>query len=129
MTDNDDPLSSPFFQAVADLAFDSVMVTRTTQAQAYSEIVYVNSRFTELTGYEAEEVIGQTPGILQGPATDKSVTDRLAEQLRNGHTFHGQTVNYRKDGTAFDIEWKVTPVFSDSQASYYLAVQRDVTAR
>ena len=45
-----------------------------------------------MTGYEAEDVLGKTPGLLQGPDTDKAVTDRLAEDLRNNRTFHGSTV-------------------------------------
>ncbi|WP_290648789.1 PAS domain S-box protein [Aquisalimonas sp.] len=129
MKEQDNPLASPLFKAAADLAFDSVMVSRATDTHSGSEIVYVNDRFTELTGYQADEVMGKTPGLLQGPDTEKTVTDRLAEDLRNGRTFHGQTVNYRKDGSPFDIEWKVTPVVSDGQTTYYLAVQRDVSDR
>lgn len=129
MKEQNNPLASPLFQAAADLAFDSVMVSRATDTHGGSEIVYVNNGFTELTGYQADDVMGKTPGLLQGPETDKAVTDRLAEDLRNGRTFHGQTVNYRKDGSAFEIEWKVTPVVSDGEATYYLAVQREVGAR
>lgn len=129
MQAHDDLIDSPLFKAAAELSFDSIMVTRATDTQGQSEIVYVNDRFTDLTGYQAEEVIGRTPGLLQGPETDASVTERLAEDVRNGRTFHGQTVNYRKDGTAFDIEWKVTPVVNDGQVTHYLAVQRDVSAR
>ena len=129
MKEQNNPLASPLFQAAADLAFDSVMVSRATDTHGGSEIVYVNNGFTELTGYQADDVMGKTPGLLQGTETDKAVTDRLAEDLRNGRTFHGQTVNYRKDGSAFEIEWKVTPVVSDGQATYYLAVQREVGAR
>ena len=129
MKEQDNPLASPLFNAAAELAFDSVMVSRATDTHGGSEIVYVNEGFRELTGYQADDVIGKTPGLLQGPDTDKMVTDRLAEDLKNGRTFHGQTVNYRKDGSAFNMEWKVTPVASDGKATYYLAVQREVSDR
>lgn len=127
MKEQENSLNSPLFKAAADLAFDSVMVSRATDPHGGSEIVYVNDRFTDLTGYQADEVIGKTPGLLQGPDTEKTVTDRLAEDLRNGRTFHGQTVNYRKDGSAFQIEWKVTPVINEGQTTYYLAVQREAS--
>ena len=129
MKEQNNPLASPLFKAAAELAFDSLMVSRATDTHGGSEIVYVNERFTELTGYQADDVIGKTPGLLQGPETERNVIDRLAEDLRNGRTFHGQTVNYRKDGTAFDIEWKVTPVITDAEATYYLAVQREAGDR
>jgi len=128
MSEQDNPLASPLFEAVAELAFDSVMVTQATDDHGGSEIVFVNERFTELTGYSPEEVMGKTPGMLQGPRTDKAVTERLAEEVGNGRTFHGQTVNYRKDGSPFEMEWKVTPVLRDGCVTYYLAVQRAVDA-
>lgn len=127
MENHDNSPDWPLFEAVAGLAFESVMVTRAGDTEGDSQIVYVNSQFTDLTGYQADEVLGGTPGLLQGPDTDPTVTKRLADDIRNGRTFHGQTVNYRKDGTPFEMEWKVTPVVSDSPITYYVAVQREVT--
>lgn len=126
MTTSKELLNSPLFQSVADLTFDSVMVTEATDDHKNSVIIYVNPAFTELTGYEAEEVRGKTPGLLQGPDTDRAVTDRLSEDLRNNRTFHGSTVNYRKDGTPFTIEWKVSPVMDGTSATHYVAVQRAI---
>ncbi len=119
-------LQSPLFQSVAGLAFDSVMVTEATDDHKNSVIIYVNQAFTDLTGYTADEVLGKTPGLLQGPETEKAVTDRLSEDLKNNRTFHGSTINYRKDGTPFNIEWKVSPVMDGAEATHYVAVQRAV---
>ena len=58
-------ISSPLFKAVADRSFDSIMVTRATDEHGASEIVFVNKVFSDLTGYDREEVIGETPGFLQ----------------------------------------------------------------
>ncbi|MBS3803589.1 MAG: PAS domain-containing protein [Oleiphilaceae bacterium] len=125
MTDEQTLLESPLFQATADLAFDSIMVTEATDDRGASRIVFVNPSFTEMTGYTADDVMGQTPGMLQGPDTDPAELSRLADDLKNGRTFHGRAINYRKDGTPFDIEWKVTPITRNGRATHYLAVQRD----
>lgn len=120
-----DQIKTPLFQALASLNFESIMVTEPTDKPGASRIVFVNEMFTEMTGYSADEVIGQTPGVLQGTRTDPEVLERLAEDLSAGRTFHGQTINYRKDGTPFEIEWKVTPVLDDaSKVTHYVAVQR-----
>jgi len=119
-------LQSPLFQSVAGLAFESVMVTDVTDNHKNSVIIYVNQAFTDLTGYSADEVLGKTPGLLQGPKTDKAETDRLSDDLKNNRTFHGSTVNYRKDGTPFNIEWKVSPVMDGAKVTHYVAVQRAV---
>jgi PAS domain S-box-containing protein len=124
-----DAIGPSVFRAAADQAFNAVTVTRAAQTDRPGEIVYVNAAFTEMTGYEAEEVLGQTPGMLQGPKTDPEVLARLDRKIQRGELFHGETVNYRKDGSEFIIEWKVMPVDPDGTATHHVAVQRDVTAQ
>jgi PAS domain S-box-containing protein len=124
-----DDLGHALFREAADRSFQAITVTRSTGTDAPSEIIYVNDAFTEMTGYEAEEVMGQTPGMLQGPKTDPEVLERLDRKIHNGEVFHGETINYRKDGSEFVIEWKVAPVDHKGDVTYYVAVQRDVTDR
>jgi len=127
MTDTQKALSSPMFSALSELSFSSVMVTRATDEHGASQVVYVNPQFTELTGYTSEEVLGKTPGMLQGPDTDQAVLDRLEDDLANDRTFHGKTTNYRKNGEAFEMEWKVRKVMDLDEAHYYIAVQREAS--
>lgn len=124
MSDTQKSLASPLFESLAEIAFSSVMVTRATDEQGASEIVYVNERFTDLTGYTADEVKGKTPGMLQGPKTDGAVLERLDREVSRGQVFHGRTTNYRKDGSEFEIEWKVKRVIDLDDVTYYIAVQR-----
>lgn len=125
MSNPDKAVSSPLFAALAEISFDSVMVTRTSDEHGASEIVYVNDRFSQLTGYSSEDVLGETPGMMQGPKTDRDVLDRLEEDLANDRIFHGKTVNYRKGGAEFDIEWTVKRVMDVDGVTYYVAVQRE----
>lgn len=93
-------------------------------------ICFVNPAFTRMTGYSAEEVMGKTPRILQGPRTDRAVLDRLRRDLEQGRPFYGATVNYRKDGTPFDIEWRIAPIRDDQGViTHFVAVQHDITER
>ena len=105
-----------------DCNFASVMVTRADEGYP---IIYVNPAFTELTGYSYDEVAGQGPSILQGPKTDRKLLDQLRESLDKEEIFHGRTVNYRKDGSEFIMEWKIFPLTnSEKRTTHYLAVQR-----
>jgi PAS domain S-box-containing protein len=55
---------------------------------------------------------------------------RLREALRAGKIFEGQTVNYRKDGTTFELEWQIAPVRgADGDHTHFVSIQRDITER
>ena len=72
-----------------------------------------------------EEVLGKDPSLLQGPKTDRSLLTQLREKLNNGNTFHGKTINYRKDGSEFMMEWKIYPIKNAShETTFFMAVQR-----
>ncbi len=115
------------FKSAADHAFNAISITQADSDGGAGKIIYVNPAFTEMTGYSPDEVIGRSPGVLQGPNTERAVLDKLAEQMRRGELFHGETVNYRKDGSEFILEWIVTPVKNNDVTTHYVAVQHDVT--
>lgn len=114
-------------EASMEFSFNSVIIT---EAGPGYPIVYVNPAFCELTGYGPHEVIGKSPSILQGPRTDVEVIERLQSDISAGRLFHGQAINYRKDGSEFMMEWKIAPIRDGrGDVSHYLAIQRDVSAR
>ena len=78
-----------------------------TKAEAGYPIIYVNSGYGELTGYGPYEVIGKSPSMLQGPNTDRAVTERLENDISKGRLLHGQAIEYWKDGSEFMMEWEV----------------------
>jgi PAS domain S-box-containing protein len=83
-----------------------------------------------MTGYTPEEVSGKTPRILQGPKTDCSVLSRLRKDCAAGKVFHGEMINYRKDGSEFYLEWSVGPVRKEGgEITHFVSTQRDVTER
>jgi PAS domain S-box-containing protein len=109
-------------EALADSSFDSILITESTKA---GKIVYANKAFKRLTGFGRQEVIGKSPRILQGPATDKKVLNRLRVALEKGTCFEGKAVNYKKDGTPFIMEWRVVPAQIDKTSKVWVAIQRE----
>src|SRR5262245_24696613 len=94
------------------------------------QIVYVNPAFTKMTGYAPVEIIGKTPHVLQGPKTDRSVLAQLCKDCVEGKVFHGETINYRKDGSEFHLEWTAGPVRDErGEVTHFAAAQKDVTER
>src|SRR5690606_32443604 len=68
--------------------------------------------------------------ILQGPDTDRRVIDELTRKIRAGEFFEGSTVNYRKDGVPYIVQWNISPVRdADGAIVAYISIQQDITAR
>jgi PAS domain S-box-containing protein len=109
---------------------ESILITDALLDEPGPRIIFTNPAFTAMTGYAAEEVLGRTPRLLQGPATDRAVLRRLRHDLESGGTFEGSTINYRKDGSEFVLEWKIAPIRDlANRVTHYIAVQRDITSR
>ncbi len=117
--------------AAIDHVDEAVLITTTGLDLPGPEIVYVNDGFCRMTGYAAEEVLGKTPRILQGPKTDRAELDRLRRCLSQGRTFYGgEIINYRKDGSEYVLAWYIVPMVDEAgEITHWMANQRDVTER
>ena len=133
---------------------ESVVITGPELDRPGPTIRYVNDAFERMTGYAADEALGRTPRLLQGPDTDRAELDRLRRILAAGDRFCGETVNYTKAGDRYLVQWTVAPVrapdpvtlahrcedgggaasgagpaAADGPPTHWVASQRDVTER
>jgi PAS domain S-box-containing protein len=110
---------------------DAVMITEAEPFDAPGPgIIFVNKAFTSMTGYTAEEVIGKTPRILQGPKTDKAELKKLGEALRRWESCEITVVNYRKNGEEFWMNMSISPVAdANGWFTHWISIERDVTER
>lgn len=93
-------------------------------------VTYVNEAFEQLTGYRAEEVVGRSLSLLQGPETEHEPVAEMAAALRDGEECWVTLRNYRRDGSPFWNEVFLTPVEDgDGVVRRYIGVLHDVTAR
>ena len=120
---NDEQFSLSFLKILLENSYDSIIITDCTED---TSIIYANKAFSRLTGYESSEVLGKTPKILQGSATDRQVIADLTDSLKNNSPFEGQAINYRKDGTSFIMNWRVLPLEIDNQTKAWIAIQREI---
>ena len=123
-------LDEIFAQMAIDSIDESIIVTSAELDPPGPRIEYVNAGFTAMTGYVASEVIGRTPRLLQGPATNRASLDKVRAALMLGRPFAGETVNYRKNGTSYVVEWLIKPAYGpDGGIRQWVSTQRDVTRR
>lgn len=109
-------------------SFNAVVLTDASLDEEGCRIVYANEAFSRMTGYSEQELLGRNPRLLQGPATNPDVIARLRECLREGSYFQGSTINYRKDGRPYTVEWNISPVRDTAgQITHFISVQQDIS--
>jgi methyl-accepting chemotaxis protein len=98
-------------------------------ADAEGRIEYVNSGFSRLTGFSAEEVLGRKPGsLLQGRHTDPGIVRRIGEHLRRHEPFYEEILNYSKSGEPYWVSLSINPVRGAGGAvERFVSVQANVT--
>jgi diguanylate cyclase (GGDEF)-like protein/PAS domain S-box-containing protein len=92
--------------------------------------VFVNSAFSQITGYSAAEFLGNNCRCLQGPNTNLETVAEIRGAIAAHQPISRVLLNYRKDGTPFWNELNITPVFDgDGILTHYIGLLTDVTER
>lgn len=93
-------------------------------------IEYTNPQFSLVTGYTAEEALGQNPRLLKSGKMSLEAYQELWKTITSGDTWRGEFHNRRKSGELYWEEANISPI-SDAQGhpTHYLAVKQDISAR
>ncbi len=93
-------------------------------------ITYVNQKFTDITGYAAEEVLGKNPRILKSGMTSPELYRNLWSTIKQGREWRGEMCNRRKNGEFYWEAAKIQPITDAKGAiTHYLAVKEDISER
>lgn len=93
-------------------------------------IEYVNPAFETITGYSEEDVLGQTPQILQSGEHDEEFYQTFWETIDSGDQWESEMVDERADGERIILQQTVSPlVTDDGDSKKFVAVAQDVTER
>ncbi len=87
------------------------------------KIVWVNSGFTEMTGYSKKFALNKTPNFLQGERTSKETRERIRQKLLMGTPFKEVIINHRKDKSTYKCEVKIFPLKSET-TTHFLALEK-----
>jgi PAS domain S-box-containing protein len=108
-------------------------IEHTTEAIVITDIEgsiqYVNPAFERVTGYAAEEALGQNPRLLKSGKQDEAFYRHLWQTILRGETWRGRMTNKCKDGSLYIEEAVISPVLNDAgRAVNFVGVKRDITA-
>lgn len=113
------------FARAVEQSPSSVLITDTK-----GNIEYVNPKFTQLTGYLPEEVIGQNPRILKSGKTPPEEYKRLWSTITSGGEWRGEFCNKKKNGNLYWEYASISPIKNpEGVITHFLAVKEDITGR
>ncbi|MEJ2619259.1 MAG: EAL domain-containing protein [Candidatus Thiodiazotropha sp.] len=93
-------------------------------------IEYVNPKFTDLSGFSPEEVIGVKEKRLGSDVEDSTIADGIWKTIQQGETWKGEFQTKRKDGTSYWEYAVIAPIRDDNnKTTHYLTVKEDITQR
>lgn len=94
------------------------------------KIEYVNPKFTQITGYTLDEIIGKTPSIFKSGFTTKEEYDILWKTIKSGGTWKGELKNKKKNGNLYWESAIISPITNEQgEITNFISVKEDITSK
>jgi PAS domain S-box-containing protein len=93
-------------------------------------IEYVNPKFTEISGYTPDEVIGKNPRILKSGEMTDGIYKNMWDTISAGEVWRGEFRNRKKNGELY-WEWATMTSIKNENGDItnYIAIKEDISAR
>jgi len=120
---NRDTKSILKLSSAIEQAGESIMIT-----DKQGKIEYINPSFTKITGYSAEEAMGETPRLLKSGNQDAVFYKALWESIVHGHVWHGKVIDKKKDGSFFPAMLTISPILNEQgEITNFVGIHSDLT--
>ena len=91
-------------------------------------IIDANDKFSELSGYTKEELIGKSHNIVRHPSVDKEVYADMWKTIKSNNIWKGVIENRAKNGESYFVRSTVMPIIGTSgETLYYVSIRDDIT--
>ncbi len=120
-------------QALTDLteqkfALDQHAIVSITDVQG--NITLINTKFTEISGYSSDELMGQNHRILSSGHHDTAFFRDMYRTIAVGNVWHGEICNKAKDGKLYWVSSTIVPFKGDNgKPQSYIAIRTDISER
>lgn len=128
LNDEQGPISLELLKKAVDASNDGIVIAE--QEGDDNILIYVNKAFERLTGYSAEEILYQDCRFLQTGDREQEGLRDIRKAIKDGCSARVVLRNYHRDGSMFWNELSISPIHNEQdQLTYYIGIQKDVTAQ
>ncbi len=97
-------------------------------ADLQGNMIEVNAKFSEISGYSKQELLGKNHRLLNSGYHPKAFFEEMWSDIASGKGWHGQIKNRRKDGSFYWVESTITPILDENGVpEKYISVRTDIT--
>ncbi len=86
-------------------------------------VEFANDSFCRLSGYPLQEILGKNLAMLFPVEPMQTIKETIA----SGQTWHGEVLNYKKNGTAYEAFVSISPVYLGNTIENFVIVQEDIS--
>ena len=99
-------------------------------SDAAGNIIYVNEKFINITGYSEDELLGKNHRILRSGRQSNDFYDDLWNTIIHGDVWHGEICNRRKNGSNYWVTSTIVPLMDETshKISQIISIHTDITA-
>ena len=117
--------SHKFFEIICNNSNFVVLIT-----DKNGNIVFVNDKFTDVSGYTPQEVIGKNPRILSAGVLPEGFYKNLWQTLLEGKNWEGVFINKKKDGSIYYESATISPIKNEKgEIEFFVSIKYEITER
>ncbi len=116
-------------ETVFTQAKDSIIITEAeSNGNQMPKIVFANPAFTNMSGYDHDEIIGKSPTFFMGENSNIVQVEKLRSAVINKTECSTEIMCYKKDHSEYCVQISFVPVYNvEHHLSHWISIQRDIS--